>query len=493
MDISVTAVLIILLISCSFIYMTWNTMYRKRNLPPGPIPMPLVGSLLYIRRGELAKSLMKFWEEYGPVYTLYFGPRRVVVLSGYDAVKEALVDRAEDFGARGPLHTIEGFTQGYGLNHANGERWRQMRTFTVKTLKSFGFGKKSIEGKIQKEAQCVVEEFRKFQVLSLDPTKKIMEAFSNVICSIIFGDRFEYKDERFINLLNVLEEFFHSLSCSWAQLQSILPEVMKYIPGPHKKAITLSEEVTGFILERVKASQETLDPSSPRHFIDSFLIKIEQERNHPDTEFNIRNLLVTTHNLFFAGIETVSTTMRCALLILLRYPEIQDKLHEEIDRVIGRDRLPNMDDRIQMHYTQAVIHEVQRFGDIVPMNVPHMVTKDTQFRGYLIPKDTDIYPLLCTVHRDPKYFSTPYKFNPNNFLDDNGEFKKNEAWMAFSAGKRICPGESLARMELFIFLTTILQNFKLISKTEFTDSDIAPRMAGFLNAPIKYELSFVPR
>ncbi|PIO14694.1 hypothetical protein AB205_0000250, partial [Aquarana catesbeiana] len=106
---------------------------------------------------------------------------------------------------------------------------------------------------------------------------------------------------------------------------------------------------------------------------------------------------------------------------------------------------------------------------------------------------TEIYPLLCTVHRDPTQFTTPYKFNPNHFLDDSGKFQKNDALMPFSAGKRICPGESLVPMELFIFLTTILQKFTLTSQTEFTESDIAPQMAGFLNAPPHYELSFIPR
>ncbi|XP_063793843.1 cytochrome P450 2G1-like [Pseudophryne corroboree] len=493
MDYSVTAALMVMLISCIFIYMIWDTMYRKHNLPPGPTPLPLVGTLLYIKRGELVNSLMQLWEKYGPVYTLYFGPQRVVVLCGYEALKEALIDRSEEFGARGQLPALEKYTQGYGISLSNGVRWKLIRNFTVKTLKSFGFGKKSIEEKVQTEAMCVVEEFKKFQVVSLDPDKMFMDAFSNVLCSIMFGDRFEYKDEQFTKLLGIAEDCFHVLSSPWGQLHNILPAVMNHIPGPHHKIIDHSEELTEFIFERVKASQQTLDPSSPRHFIDSFLIKIEQEKNDPNSEFNMKNLLVTMHNLFLAGIETVATTLRYAVLILLRYPEIQAKLHEEIDRVIGRDRVPNMDDRFHMHFTQAVIHEVQRFGDVLPLNLPHMVTKDTQFKGYLLPKGTEIYPLLCTVHRDPKCFSTPYKFNPNHFLNEDGKFQKNDALMAFSAGKRVCPGESLARMEIFIFLTTILQHYKLTSKTEFTESDIAPKMAGFLNAPIHYELSFVPR
>ncbi|KAM4641694.1 putative inactive cytochrome P450 2G1 [Discoglossus pictus] len=108
-------------------------------------------------------------------------------------------------------------------------------------------------------------------------------------------------------------------------------------------------------------------------------------------------------------------------------------------------------------------------------------------------KGTDISPLLFTVHHDPSQFSTPYEFNPNHFLDGNGKFKKNDACMPFSAGKRKCPGESLAQMEFFLLLITILQNFRLTSEKKFTLEDIAPKMEGFLNLPIPYELLFVPR
>ncbi|XP_073497648.1 cytochrome P450 2G1-like isoform X1 [Phyllobates terribilis] len=490
MDITLTGILILI---CIIIYSTWDTFSRKRNLPPGPTPLPLVGTLLHIKRGELVNSLMKLWSQYGSVYTLYFGSRPVVVLCGYEAMKEALIDQGEVFGARGRLPLMEKFFQGYGISMSNGERWRVLRTFTVKTLKSFGFGKKSIESKIQIEAQCILEEFRNSYGQPLDPDRNIVDAFSNVLCSVIFGDRFEYKDERFIKFLKIAEDTLHLASSTWGQLQSILPTIMNYVPGPHHRIIPMSEELEDFILERIKASKETLDRSSPRHYIDSFLIKMEEEKNNPNTEFNLKNLLRSTHNLFVAGIETVSTTLRYGLLILLKYPEIQAKIHREIDQVIGHDRPPNYEDRLEMHYTQAVMQEIHRFSDIIPLNLPHLVTRDIQFRGYQIPKGTEIYPLLCTVHHDPEQFRSPWKFDPNRFLDESGKFKKNEAVMPFSVGKRTCPGEVLARMELFIFLTTILQNFKLTSATEFTESDIAPKLAGFLNAPIHYELSFLPR
>ncbi|KAG3256093.1 cytochrome P450 2B1-like [Ictidomys tridecemlineatus] len=118
---------------------------------------------------------------------------------------------------------------------------------------------------------------------------------------------------------------------------------------------------------------------------------------------------------------------------MLKYPHVAERVKEEIAQVIGSHRPPALDDHSKMPYTEAVIHEIQRFGDLLPIGVPHIVTKDTVFRGYLIPKNTEVYPILSSALHDPHYFKEPDTFNPDHFLDANGALKKNEAFIPFSA------------------------------------------------------------
>ncbi|XP_075594702.1 cytochrome P450 2G1 [Balearica regulorum gibbericeps] len=463
------------------------------RLPPGPPALPILGNLLQISPSRTLQSLLKLSQTYGPVFTVYLGTRRVVVLRGHAAVREALVENADAFAGRGRMPTVEKTFQGHGVVFSNGERWRQLRRFSLTVLRDFGMGRKSIEGRIQEEAQILLRELRSTQENPFDPTYLLSCAVSNIICSIVFGNRFDYRDEEFLELLQMMNESFRELSTPWSQFYEMGETFLKHLPGPHTKIPRLLARMRSFIARRVRKNAETLEPGLPRDFIDCFLLQMEKEKDNPSSEFNTENLELTTLNLFFAGTETVSSTLRYGFLMLMKHPDVQEKVYEEIERVIGRDRAPNIEDRSRMPYTDAVIHEIQRYSDLIPMNVPHTVTRDVLFRGYLIPKDTDVYPLLSSVLHDPSVFKHPDTFDPSNFLDENGRFKKNEAFVPFSSGKRVCLGEALARMELFLFLTTILQSLRLQPLVPPAQLPTAPLESGFANIPPVYQLRMVAR
>ncbi|XP_073913118.1 cytochrome P450 2B1-like isoform X2 [Castor canadensis] len=446
------------------------------HLPPGPRPLPFVGNIMQMDRQGLLKSFLRLREKYGDVFTVYLGRRPVVMLCGTDAIREALVDQAEAFSGRGTIATIESIFQGYGVIFANGERWKILRRFSLATMRDFGMGKRSVEERIQEEAQCLVEELRKSKGALLDPTFLFQCITSNIICSIVFGERFDYKDRQFLRLLDMFYQTFTLISSFYGQIFELFSDFLKYFPGTHRQIYKNLQEINTFIGHSVEKHRATLDPSSPRDFIDSYLLRMEKEKSNVHTEFHHQNLILTLLSLFFAGTETSSTTLRYGFLLMLKYPHVAERVQKEIKEVIGSHRPPALDDRNKMPYTEAVIHEIQRFSDLLPIGVPHMVIQDTAFRGHII----------------PKYFEKPDDFNPEHFLDANGAFKKNDAFIPFSIGKRICLGEGIARNELFLFFTTILQNFSLASPVAPKDIDLTPRENGLGRVPPTYQICFLP-
>ncbi|XP_073497625.1 cytochrome P450 2C19-like isoform X1 [Phyllobates terribilis] len=487
----------LLLITCVVFILLNITQARKAKgkgkLPPGPTPLPILGNVLQLNAKEVFKSLNKLSEKYGPVYTLHMGMDPVVVLCSPDAVKEALIDNAEDFGARGHMPLMDRITSGgHGLVASNGERWKQLRRFSLMTLRNFGMGKRSIEQRIQEEAQFLMEEFRKSKAQPLDPTFHFSKAVANVISSVVFGDRFEYEDKEYLKLLGLITEIFQGFSTIWGLLYNLYPKVMEKIPGPHKRLLKAAGDMKEFVTKRVEMHKETVDHNNPRDFIDCFLIKMEEEKDKADTEFHMEGAVFTTLDLFGAGTETVSTTLRYGLMIILKHPDVEERIHQEIDKVIGRNRAPCVEDRSRMPYMDAVVHEIQRYIDLIPMGLPHKVTRDVTFRDFHIPKGTTIFPMLSSVLHDQKHFKYSNQFNPGHFLDENGKFSRNDGFMPFSSGKRICLGEGLARMELFLFITTILQNFTLRSPVDIDELDLTPLISGFGNFPQYYELAFIP-
>ncbi|KAM4801519.1 cytochrome P450 2B1-like [Urocitellus parryii] len=490
MELSV--LLLLALLTGLFLLLVRGRPKVRGRLPPGPRPLPFLGNLLQLQRGGLLNSFLRLREKYGDVFTVYLGQKPVVMLCGTEAIREALVDQAEDFSGRGTLAIAEPIFQGYGVTFANGERWKTLRRFSLATMRDFGMGKRSIEERIQEEAQCLVEELRKSKGALLDPTFLFQSITANIICSIVFGERFDYKDREFLRLLDMFYQSFTLISSFSSQVFEFFSDVLKYFPGTHRQVYENLQEVLTFIGHSVEKHRATLDPSAPRDFIDAYLLRMDKEKSNLQSEFHHKNLTRTLLSLFFAGTETTSTTLRYGFLLMLKYPHVAERVQKEIEQVIGSHRPPALDDHTKMPYTEAVIHEIQRFADLIPVGVPHVVTKDTYFRGFIIPKNTEVYPILSSALHDPHYFEEPDTFNPDRFLDANGALKKNEAFIPFSAGKRVCLGEGIARNELFLFFTTILQNFSVASPVAPQDIDLTPKESGVGRVAPTYQIRFLP-
>ncbi|XP_038058681.1 cytochrome P450 2J6-like [Patiria miniata] len=463
---------------------------RPKNLPPGPWGFPLIGSvpaiIREVRRGVEPHDLfMRYAAKFGPVFRLQILNKTVVVLNDYTSVKEAfqhpqLNDR--------PKLLFTKLFRSEGVGMASGEKWIELRRFCLTVLRSFGVGKTSFEEKIGTEAEELMKEMSAFNGKPFDPKPLLSNAVSNVICSVIFGKRYEYADGEFKNLLSMLGENVKLFGSGGAML--FFP-ALRYLPFMSTDKLESNMEAIRLFLTRIIDNHRAIfDLDNLDDFIDAYLMELKAGAKH--VHLTEHSFTGTVGNLFGAGTETTGTTLQWALLYMAVYPEIQQRVQAEIDAVVGRNRLPRMADKPELNFTRAVIWEVQRMTIIAPLGVAHAAASDTQFHGFVIPKGALLVPNLWAVAHDPKVWSDPNKFQPERFLNDKGEAVQAEELIPFSVGRRSCIGEHLAKMELFIFFSFFLHQFTFKKPDDSPPLTLKGR-GGFTNSPRVFNICAAKR
>ncbi|XP_066271320.1 cytochrome P450 2U1-like [Branchiostoma lanceolatum] len=437
----------------------------------------------------------KWSEKYGNVFTVYLGPRRTIVLTSYAVIHEALVKKAEDYSSRPPGHTFlfspDGNTLGI-VNEPYGPKWKEHRKFAVMSLRDFGLGKRSMEGKILEEARALGEEIRKKDGRAFSISQMMQNAISNVICSIVFGCRYEYDDIIFKDLLKSINRVFSTKVVEF--LAHALPP-LRAIPSVRKSYQDLMQhqaKLLDHIKERIREHEKTFNPNDIRDFIDAFLLESKKRQGDETSTFTEQEHATIVYQLFLAGTDTTSTTLRWALLYMILHPDIQGKVQQEIDSVLGPNQEPSMKHRSQMPYTEATLTEVNRLAAVAPLSVQHATSNDTTLRGYNIPKGTVVDVDLRSVHHDPMLWPEPDKFDPTRFINDAGKYVKREEVIPFSIGRRVCLGEQLARMEIFLIFTTLLQRFTF-KLPEGAPKPSEEGIPGPLHQPVPFMLLAEPR
>ncbi|XP_038146931.1 cytochrome P450 2F2-like isoform X2 [Cyprinodon tularosa] len=411
---------------------------RPKNFPPGPPILPVLGNILNLSLENPLKDFDRLNRLYGNVYSIYIGPKPAVVINGLKAMKEAMVIKAADFSGRPQDLFVNDVTKRKGVILADyGSSWREHRRFALMTLRNFGLGKKSMEDRITAEIQYTIKTLESSIGKTVSPQVMFHNAASNIICQVLFGTRFEYDDDMIKVIVQCFTENSKIANGAWAMIYDSLP-ISRNLPLPFRKAFK------------------------------------NAERGDDASSFSEEQLITYSLDLHFAGTDTTSNTLLTGFLYLMNYPHVQQRCQLEIDQVLeGKDRV-TYEDRNNMPYVQAVIHEIQRIANTVPLSVFHCTTKDTELMGYSIPKGTMIIQNLNSVLREEGQWKFPHEFNPENFLNEQGEFVKPEAFMPFSAGPRMCLGEGLARMELFLIMVTLLKKFKFIWPEDAGEPDFTP-------------------
>ncbi|XP_013776427.1 cytochrome P450 2J6-like [Limulus polyphemus] len=450
------------LASFIFLFLRWMVT-RIRNFPPGPIGLPVVGYLPFLKGKQTYLHITDLGKKYGNVFSLRLGSRYVVVLNDFKAVKEALSKDA--FLGRPPDIQFR-TSEITSVAVSNGIAWKEQRRFSLHALRDLGFGKTKMEDHIKEEVNVILEQLAACKGKPEDLRRLLVPSVSNNISALVFGRRFDYNDpkrqfldERLREALESFQQF--SLYTFFPWLKHI---VLKLRPGIYKKFLTSIEKLQEFINDEIKTHEETLDENNIRDFIDAFLLEMKKRQNKNDTSetFNMETLVGTVQALFGAGSGTVLATVHWLLLTMAVYRNVQERVQKEIDNVIGRERPPSWSDHTNLPVTRAALMEVYRWQTVAPLSILRYTLEDTTVQGYNIPEGTYVMTNIWAVHHDKAYWKDRELFCPDRFLNQDGTYvEKPEYYIPFSLGKRNCLGETLAEVEVFLYFTSILQRFTI--------------------------------
>jgi cytochrome P450 len=441
--------------------------------------------------------VQEWWKQYGDVFSVYMGNRLVVVVNGLETMKECFIKQAELFNGR-PDSYFKRITKGKGLVFSEGQVWREHRRFTLSCLRDFGMGKVVLEHRINDEFEYLLREIwppmTSEASRDINPAPTLSRAFGNIICSIIYGTRFDYNDETFSENVYCLNESIR---------QQTMMNAINFMPWLQYvfAVLPLKRKLKQNVQQRERYAQTQLDShlstpadvTNPRDFMDAYLgrMKVLQERNK-ETTFEVSHLKRAIQDLFIAGTESLATTISWALLFMAINDKVQSRVHDELDAVVGSSRPPQMSDRPSLPYTEATLMECQRLGNIALFNVPRCTSSDIVLNGYRIPQGTWVFANRWGMHMSERYWWNPQQFDPGRFLDATGRLCRPEPFTPFGMGPRSCLGETLAKMELFIVFSRLLQIFSFTLPPGTLHPSLEPKV-GINLAPQPYQIRITLR
>ncbi|KAG1698859.1 Cytochrome P450 18a1 [Nymphon striatum] len=398
----------------------------RYKYPPGPVGLPILGSLPWLAFKDQTEYIVELHKKYGSIFMIKIGSIKNIVINDYETIKD--FSNHPDFQDRPKAGVMNEFLQGYGVVDA--------------------------------------------------------EAFNK---------RFDYNDPEFIVRLESLNTFTECSTKTF--IMSLFPSLTFIVKKYHEQIASSFSSFISQAEDVIKNHKGDYDENNPRDLIDLFFMEMKKSLNDESqaylstfTERQLKSLIV---DLFIAGTETTSTTLRWAVVYMLHHPEIQQKIHTEIDEIVGPERPISMEDKSKLPLTLATLQEAERLGSIVPWGIPRSNSKPAEFKGYKFPPRCVYLLNFYGLHRDKKLWKNPEKFDPTRFIDSNGKTFRPPYLMPFGSGKRYCAGESLARMETFLLFATLMQNFKLTHVGKDLPT-LKPDSGGF-RTPRSYSICAKPR
>ncbi|KAL6241453.1 hypothetical protein RBB50_011717 [Rhinocladiella similis] len=467
----------------------------RRRLPPGPLPLPIFGNFFTIEKYKPWVQFERWSKEYNdPMITIWQGHRPTIMCNDIWSISDLLDKKASIYSSRPRMIAMGDMINATGNNQVNleyGDKWRLHRR-----LMHTAVGSQAVRPfrDIQaNESKILVRD------LMDRPEDHVMsiERYSTSVVSIIgWGRRIDKINDYVGQLALQVMEGVDLIIPGLYIVETIpflanLPKVLNWMYPFPKQMLNMSKHVQRYFAALSKEGAQMPE--------DNFAKRLFREQAQSGlTDDEIATL---TSNLIGGGVDTTSGTTLAFILAMCAFQDVQKKAHEELDQVVGRERVPDWNDESSLPYIKAIVSETLRWRTVTILGgIPHAPIQDDVYRGYFIPKGTPITGNVWAIHRNPREFPEPDSFRPERFVGGlERPYPTKQGHNAFGWGRRQCSGQPLAEQGLFMTVATILWAFEMKPGLDENGNEVKldTSIDGFTKSenmrPEPFRARFIPR
>ncbi|KAJ7618065.1 cytochrome P450 [Roridomyces roridus] len=471
---------------------------RDKDLPPGPPTLPIIGNLHIFPKESTHLRFTEWARKYGGIFSLKLGAGTVIVITCPEIAHQLLEKRSATTADRPSLYVADLVTGGLNMGLIRyGDTWRAMRraAHSILTPKATArhFPIQIAEAtQLLYDMLCTAESFN----------THIKRYSSSVIMSVLHGKRSpRYETPDTADFFRVEHEWSTFVEPGATPPVDLIP-ILKYVPAPLAKwkrtAARIREMQRGLYLRLLAGTEERVQRGEHNGSYMEVVLERRQELG-----LDRHTAAYLGGSLVEAGSETTSSFLNSLILCLVAYPQAQKHAQEEIDGVVGQDRLPTLEDLQNLPYIRAIILETHRFRPVTPLLLPHATTAPETYKNYSIPAGSTIFVNYCGISHDPMLYDGPEVFCPNRYLlADNGtkpglDKSSMGPTLAFGFGRRSCPGIHLAENSININAMNLIWAFKFEPALDKDGNVIEPDTfaysKGITCEPLPFKCRITPR
>jgi cytochrome P450/nitrite reductase/ring-hydroxylating ferredoxin subunit len=445
---------------------------------PGPKPLPLIGNLHQLNPTKAHLILEEWAARYGSIYQFWMGTRRIVATTDPASIDDVLRARPETFRRPENMDRIISELGVKGVFNAEGEAWRPQRKLSVAAFAQRNLHRLSpiqkVAGRLKTrwdrsasagETLDVVEELKRFAV---DVTMLIV--FGHDVNTVEQGD--DVIQGELGVILPAINRRLFALIPTWRYVQTRSDRRL------NRAFVNVRAWLGGLLAEaRIRLKTELERTQKPSNFVEA-MVTASDENGKPFSDDVIMSNLLT---MLVAGEDTIAFTVAWAIHHLCDNPRWASEIRREADEILGASIVAGSHDvASRLVCAGAVASETMRLRPVVPISF-HDANVDTSLDQYFVPKRTTVAPLLRPAAVDPANFFDPSAFRPERWLEDSIRPHNVSAYMPFGTGPRMCPGRSLALLEMKTLLSMLYKNFDV--DRVGASADVSELFRGLTMAP----------